>query len=360
MSRSRTLAAIAAVTGLALLAGCNRQPPKFVPASTDSTAKAAPDSFGVRVTRALERWESQPGDAAAAMTGALIADDLGRHGDRPIAERARTVLDSCGFSGEVSGAGPVAAINLFARSDPSGGAWPSLFWRDGATVRVQPVDGSGMRLVDLAWRPAALDPAHAGADAGGQAALLFTRNGPRGPQPVVLVWRRPTGAAAWTLVQTLGPDSLGGTGSARFVGSPDGAQIEAHTFRGAPGFDECATCPHVMHTLRFAWATDGFAKRADVSVPSPYATFVALIAALKAGDHDLAARRLADPTLLESADRYQWGRGPGLWRVAPGTEEGANEMVFFHGAREAYRVRFSPRGTDWVVSDLQPVDRSIE
>jgi hypothetical protein len=345
------------IAGLLLLAGCNRQPPKFVPASSDSTGGggASADSFGVRVSAALERWESQPGEDAAAMTAALLLEDLRRHPDRALATRARTLLDSCGFSGEVAGAGDVAAVNLFARSDPSGSAWPTLYWRDGSTVRSQSVDGSGMRLVDVAWRPAGDDPR-----GGGQAALLFTRTGARGQQPVVLVWRRPAGATSWSLSQTLGPDSLGGTGTARFLPAPDGAQIEARTFRSNPGFDECATCPHVFHTLRLVWGNDGFSKRGEVPATSPYATFVGLITALKVGDREMAARRVSDPTLLDSADRYEWGRATGTWRVAPGTEEDASEMVFFRGNREAYRVRFTQRGLDWVITDLQPVDRSIE
>src|SRR5204862_5884395 len=115
-------------------------------------------------------------------------------------------------------------------------------------------------------------------------------------------------------------------------------------FRGNAGFDECATCPHVFHTVRFTWGMDGFAKRGEQTTPSPYATFVSLIAALRVGDREMAARRLADPSLLEAATRFEWGRTSGLWRVAPGTEADASEMVFFRGNREAYRVRFAQRG----------------
>jgi hypothetical protein len=116
----------------------------------------------------------------------------------------------------------------------------------------------------------------------------------------------------------------------------------------------------VFHTVRFVWASDGFTKRGESAATSPYATFVGLITALKAGDRELAARRVSDSTLLESADRYQWGSGAGTWRVAPGTEEDATEIVFFRGSKEAYRVRFAQRGSDWVITDLQTVDRSIE
>jgi hypothetical protein len=55
-----------------------------------------------------------------------------------------------------------------------------------------------------------------------QVAAIFGRTGPRGQQPVVIVWRRPPGAAAWSLAQTLGADSLGGVGVAEFLPRADG------------------------------------------------------------------------------------------------------------------------------------------
>jgi hypothetical protein len=334
-----------------------------VPRSSDSTATtAADDSFAVLVGSTLDRWESGASAEAANATARLLLADLARHQDLPLAERARTLLDSCGFSAEVSGSGPVAAVNLFARSDPNGGAWPHLFWRDPRGVHEQPLDGSGMRLVDIATR-ADVTPVvrKEGEDEGAQAAVLFTRTGSRGQQPVVIVWRRPAGAKSWTLAQTLGPDSLGGVGSAQFVVGPDGEQLEAKTYRISAGFDECASCPHVVHTIRFAWNSGGFAKRGEETTASPYTSFVQLIAALRVDDREMALRLLADPQLLDSAQRYEWGKASaGTWRVAPGTEEPSGDMVFFRGPRDAYRVRFAPRGGQWVVTDLQTVQRSIE
>ena len=348
---------------LALLAGCNRKPPQFVPRSSDSTATtAADDSFAVLVGATLDRWESGAGPEAATATARLLLSDLGRHPDLPLGARARTLLDSCGFSAEVSGSGPVVAVNLFSRSDPSGGAWPHLLWRDPRGVHEQALDGSGMRLVDVATRPD-VTPAvrKEDQDEGSQVALLLTRTGSRGQQPVVIVWRRPAGGKSWALTQTLGPDSLGGVGSAQFVVRPDGEELEAKTYRVTSGFDECATCPHVFHTIRFAWTSGGFARRGEETTTSPYATFVQLIAALRVDDREMALRQLADPQLLDTAQRYEWGKAAaGTWRVAPGTEEATGDMVFFRGPREAYRVRFVPRGGQWLVSDLQPVQRSIE
>ena len=343
------------VWALAVLAGCSRQPPRFVPPGADSSLAVKPDSFAVMVGMALEQWESQGGPPAAQATARLVLDDLRRHPEGPLGDRARTFLDSCGFSAEVVGGADLIAVNFFSRSDPTGGAWPYLFWRDQESVRQQGVEGGGMRLFDVAARR--------GDEAGGepaQVSAIFGRASSRGQQPVVIVWRRAPGSARWTLAQTLGPDSLGGVGVAEFVPQSDGPGLEARTYRRTPGFDECATCPHIHHTLRFTWTRGGWDKISEEIAASPYYAFVQLTAALAVGDRDLALRMVADPAVLEAAERFELGRPKGLWRVAPGTDDSAEEMTFFRGAREAYKVRFAPRDGQWMVTDLQPSQRSIE
>ena len=351
---------LALAGGLAVLSGCSRQPPRFVPPGADSAATAAADSLAVLVGDARDQWESQGGTSAAAMTAKLLLDDLRHHADSPLAERSRTFLDSCGFSAEVAGGGGVAAVNFFARSDPGGGAWPYLFWRLETTVRHQALEASGMRLLDLAARGDVADAADEGAEAP-QVAVLFGRTSPRGQQPAVIVWRRPPGAATWSLAQTLGRDSLGGVGVAEFLMRPDGNPgLEARTFRSASGFDECATCPHIYRTIRFDWQPGGFRKISEEAATSPYYSFVQLIAALSVGDREMALQFLADPSLLDTATGYDWGRSKGLWRVAPGADETAEEMTFFRGTREAYKVQFALRGGQWVVTDLQSTQRTVE
>ena len=120
---------VAIVAGMVALAGCSRQPPRFVPPNADSSLAVKPDSFAVLVGMALEQWESEGGSPAAQATARLLLDDLRRHADGPLADRARTFLDSCGFSAEVAGGADLVVINVFSRSDPTGGAWPNLFWR---------------------------------------------------------------------------------------------------------------------------------------------------------------------------------------------------------------------------------------
>jgi predicted small lipoprotein YifL len=351
----------AALVLIAGLAGCTRKPPQFVPPGADSAATAAADSFAAMVGDIRDQWESQGGAPTAGVTARRLLDDLRRHPDGALAERARTFLDSCGFSAEVAGAGDVAAVNFFARSDPGGGAWPYLFWRVESSVLQQSLEASGMRLLDLATRG---DLSQSAGDEGAeppQVAAIFGRTSPRGQQPAVIVWRRAPRTATWSLSQTLGRDSLGGVGAAEFIARADGAPgLEARTFRPAPGFDECATCPHINRTLRFDWQPGGFRKISEEVAPSPYYSFVQMIAALSVGDRELAQRFVADPSLLETAQSYGWGQGKSLWRAAPGSEASFEEMTFFRGTREAYKVRFAQRGGQWVITDLQSTQRTVE
>ena len=345
--------------GLVALGGCGRKPPRFVPPGADSSLAVMSDSFAVLVGNVLEQWESQDGAGAAPATARLVADDLRRHPDRRLADRARTFLDSCGFSGEVVGSIDIAAMNLFARSDPAGGSWPYLMWRDGEVVRNQPIEGSGMRLLDLA---AGTGSASADDAAGPlQVSAIYARASNRGQQPVVIVWRRPPSGKRWTVAQTLGPDSLGGVGVVEFIVQPDGRTgLEARTYRTTTGFDECPTCPHIHRTSRFEWSADGFRRISEEVAPSPYLAFVQFIAALSVNDREQAQRLVSDPVLIDTAEQYEWGRSKGLWRVAPGTEESASEMTFFRGRREAYKVRFASRDGRWTITDFQPTQRSVE
>lgn len=343
------------VLGLVALGACGRQPPRFVPAGADSSAVAA-DSFAVLVGDALELWDSQDGPAAGPASARLVLDDLRRHPDQRMAERARTFVDSCGFSAELAGSVDLAAVSFFSRGDPGGGSWPYMFWRDVDAVRYQAIEGSGMRLLDLAVRPGSPDGAELQ-----QAAAIYSRAGSRGQQPVVIAWRRAKDGRRWTMVQTLGPDSLGGVGVVEFVGQADGGTgLEARTYRTTAGFDECPTCPHIHRTLRFEWSREGFRKTSEEVANSPYYAFVQLISALSVNDREMALRMVSDPMLLDTAAQNGWGQSKGLWRVAPGTDESASEMTFFRGRSEAYKVRFASRDGRWVVTDFHPTPRSVE
>jgi hypothetical protein len=354
----RLIAFALLATALLALGACNRKPPQFVKAGADSSAAVGADSFAVLVGDALGQWDSQDGSTAAPATARLLLDDLRRHPDQRLADRARTFVDSCGFSAEVAGGVDLAAASFFSRSDPAGESWPFIFWRDGNGVRFQAIEGGGMRLLDLALRPG--DPGATG-PAPQQAAAIYGRTSPRGQQPVVIAWRRPPDGKRWTVAQTLGPDSLGGVGTAEFVGQVGGGTgLEARTYRPTAGFDECPTCPHVHRTLTFDWAPEGFRKTSEEVVNSPYYAFVQFIAALSVNDREMAQRLVSDSSLLDAAAQSEWGKPKGSWRLAPGTDESAEEMIFFRGPREAYKVRFTSREGRWLITDLHPTQRSVE
>jgi hypothetical protein len=209
-----------------------------------------------------------------------------------------------------------------------------------------------MRLLDASTR--GFEGAAAGDSA--QLAVLWGRRAGAGQQPLLLTWRHARGGR-WDLAQTLGPDSLGGTGTGQF----DDHDLVTRTFRATPYFDECATCPHVLHERRFEWGPSGFTRTDDRVVASPYATFTAFISALVAGDRDAAQEQVADPSLVEFARRYEWhDPALGRWRPAPGTEASAPEMTFFRGRNDAFHVTFQPRGPRWVVLGFESTTRSVE
>ena len=345
--------------GLALWTGCDRAP-RFVPAGADSTAARSPDSLAANVQQVRTRWESPDGEAEAAVfTARLVLDDLRLHPHESIASRVRTFMDSLTLGAEVIGRSEVAAANFFAPSDPGGGSWPYLFWRDGEEIRQQALEGGGMRLLDLLVQTP--DPTASSATVAPSVAVLFARVAGAGQLPFVFVWRRAVGNAGWELGQSLGADSLGGVGTARFVApSPDGVALITRTRVPTPRFDECATCPHVYRTRRFRWGSGGLTTAGEQIERSPYYTFVRFVQALTLSDRELADRLTADPSLVDAADGYQWGKSKGMWRLAPGTEMGSEHAVYFRGNQEAYRVHFAARAGDWVITGFEPTSRSIE
>jgi len=357
MTRPAAIAALLVLGAAGLLAGsCDRRP-RFVTRGADSTAMSA-DSFAIVVQSAREAWDGPERVTAADLTARLVLEDLRAHGDASLASRARTFLDSTGFGAEVVGGRDVAAVNLFATADPTSGSWPWLFWRrDRGGIQRQRMEGSGMSLIDLSADPGSQRAD--GSDGPPRIALLFSRTAGAGPQPLVFVWRL-AGSGEWTLEQSLGADSLGGSGTAKFERSNDmRGVLVTRTWQSAPGFSECATCPHIYITRRFAWDDDGLHSTGQEVEPSAYAAFVDFLRAIERGDRDAAERLVEDPTLIDAAMAYDWHLPRGQWRVAPGTGAGAVEMVFFRGNQEAYRVRFTSRG-GWRITGFDPTSRSIE
>lgn len=346
------LALLAAIVA----AGCDRKP-RFVPAGADSTAFSA-DSFASRVDQARSAWDTPDGGAEAAQLSAgLLRDALQNAPDRGVAERLRQQSDSLSFGAEIVGNATIAVANLFSSANPGGGSWPFLFWRDGADARHQQVEGVGLRLADLAFRPTG----PGGTGLTGLVAVLFTRLVRSAEQPLVFVWRRPSPDRAWTLQQSLGADSLGGVGSARFQApSADSVILVARTYQTTPRFDECPTCPHLYRNRMFRWTASGLTSAGEYAERTPYHTLVFFIRALEVGDRDQALAYVADPSLVDAAIGYEWGAAKGTWRVAPSADDRGTEMVIFRGSKEAYRVHFGTRGPNWAITGFEPTSRSIE
>ena len=344
------LTAIGFVIALAAI-GCDRTP-KLVPRSAADSA-AGQDSVAILARMATQQWESGQPEQAAAVSARVVRARLEVDATSSSwSDRARSLLDSLGIACEVAGSGNIVVVNLFSRAETDGSAWPYFFWSEPDGVRQQPLEGRGMRLLDASTR--GFEGQAAGDSA--QLAVLWARRSGSGQQPLLLTWRHARGGR-WDLAQTLGPDSLGGTGSGQF----DGQDLVTRTFRATPYFDECATCPHVVHERRFQWGPQGFVRVDDRIVASPYATFATFVAALIAGDRDAAQEQVADPSLVEFARRYEWhDPALGRWRPAPGTEANAPEMVFFRGRTDAFRVMFQPRGARWVVLGFESTTRSVE
>lgn len=350
-----TLRILGLFGALAVLPACDRTP-RLVPESVDS-APARPDSFAVYARLASEQWDAGDDDVAAGMSARVVHEALRVPHGAPWAERARGVLDSLGLAAEVAGVDHATVVNLFSRSRPQGDSWPYLYWRQADGVHVQSVEGRGLHLQDIATR--GFDSSGIPTDSA-QVSALFTRRSGRGTQPMLMVWRRAR-ADRWDLLQTLGPDSLGGVGTAEFTSGNTDIEVTSRTYHSTPYFEECATCPHVYMLRHFRWTRAGFERADEQRVASPYSTFTAFISALVKDDRDLAMQVVADPTLVDFARRYAWNEaGLGRWRVAPATDEGAIEMVFFRGPNEAYRVSFESRDGGYVVSGFEATQRSLQ
>lgn len=364
MTGRRTVVPVAralapALAALLALAGCSRQP-HFVSAAADSSLATPGDSLAERVRVLQERWSAGGGEEAARLTAqVLLADLRARAAADPgmaWAGRARALLDSLDVGAEIVGAGCALGVDLFSRADPAAGSWPWLFWCGAGTVEAQAVEGAGLSLTGLVGR--GLPGSGAGGAAPGLAALFARRSG-GGPQPLAMTWRVAGGKLE--LAQTLGPDSLGGVGTGAFE-TPDDTTVmlAVRTWRPTPRFDECATCPHVFHQRRFRWGPAGFERADDQVVASPYGAFVGLIQALTAGDRDAALRQVTRAALVESARRAGWATVMGPWRAAPGSDERRDELVFYRGEKEAWKVRFERRGDGWLVDSFEPTTRVIE
>ena len=349
---------LAALAALALAAGGCTRKATLVQDQGGSASSVSPDSTAQMLHDVQQAWDAQSDDAhAATLTLQIVRQELLGLPPATWGSRTEDLLDSLGVGVETAGGPCAMMVNVFVRSDPGRGSWPAFFWCDGSNVRMQEVEGRGMRLLGavsetrLESSPNPIPVRVAG---------LFARPSGGRQQPVLMAWSRKPKDTRWKLAQTLGADSLGGFGTGGFETPGDTVtDLVTRTFQTPRGFEECNTCPHMTREHRFRWRPSGFQRIYDRDIPSTYATFVRLIEALQHGS-PTAAAFVRDPGLIELANQYQWDRSKGAWRVAPGTEEAGSVLTFFRGSQEAYRVTFEPRDDDWVVNGIQPVPRAVE
>ncbi len=340
-------------------AGCQRRT-DIVVIPSDSTQSAAIDSSAIALREVQQLWESAGAEPAAAATARLLEDEFMTREPGAWRDRAGALLDSLSVGAEFGEAPCALMVNFFSRSDPEGGSWPYLYWCGTRGPSMQPVEGRNLHLQALLAR--GLVHIGVGGDSARRVAAAFVKRAAGGPQPLVMTWALgPKGPERWSLVQALGSDSLGGFGTATFEAVTDtGADLNLRTYRAPPGFVECATCPHAYTTARFAWTARGFVRAETEAVPSPYATFVAFIQALIAGNQPAAEDRVTDPTLVLSAQQLGWNVRNGAWRPAPSDDESPSTMTFFRGPRDAFAVHFRSQGRYWVITGFEPVARSVE
>jgi len=343
--------AFPAVTLLALLAGCQPHS-RYHPLPADSTATMSADSVAAAIATAQQGWDSGAGDDAARLTAAVLLSDLRVRPLPTWSDRARNLLDSLGIGAEVGATDAALLVNLFARADPDKGSWPYLFWTTERGARMQLLEGRDLRFSQLASMPA-------GVPTPGSVASLFLRRAGSGRQPILMAWRA-TSSGNFSLMQTLGPDSLGGYGTGEFTMADTVLELHTRTYRPAKLFEECSTCPHVYAMHRFAWTPTGFTRVEDEQIGSPYSTFVLFVQAVVVNDHDAGQALIADESLWDQARRLHWDSPHGLWRAAPSSDETAHEMVFFRGETEAYRVTFEGRAGRWTITGFTPTSRSLE
>lgn len=327
---------------------CDRKP-RLVPASADSARGL--DSLAILTRIASEQWNNGHHDEASSATARMLRLRLAAVPNGEWATRSNTLLDSLGIAAEVVGQGSVMALNLFSRVESQGSTWPFVFWREADGVRMQVVEGRGMRLIDASARGFVSDVAQDSS----RIAVLWGRKVGLGQQPLLIVWRRATGGR-WDLAQTLGVDSLGGIGTGSFRDS----SLVVRTWGSTPYFEEnCSSCPHVIHQRTFHWAAAGFERVSDRLEVTPYTTFTAFIEALIIGGGEDAPRFVTDPSLVAFARRLGWNDPAlGRWRAAPGSDPAASEIVFHRGRKDAFRVTFQSRGSGWVIAGFEAVVRS--
>lgn len=158
--------------------------------------------------------------------------------------------------------------------------------------------------------------------------------------------------------------SQGGAQSVRW--SPEAKAPPSILVEGAardnPLFDECGACPHLEADLQYGIALEQFVPQGKTLRRTPYASFVAFVEALVAGNTRAAEALASDPLVVEVAHQYGFHRPPGRgrWRAAPGVTATQLDQTYFRGEQGAFRVLMSVRDSTFVVSAITPTEFLID
>ena len=390
-----------AATAVLGLAGCgsNRiDPPRGKDAEDDETSIAV-DSLNTWAKRARMGWaaddsaEVKAADpwAREAFSG-VWADRMDASDDAVRAQEAehlptqkalepptpaevRDALAGVGLAAEIVEAeGPVPLWQVVLR-DPTGSAGASTefwAWPDPRTPLGPPVL---QPVSDNAPSRRRYGPEAVGALAtytrgdGAGLASAWTRPRGAGGLEVALLKRGKPGTKSggkWTVATSrklpIAADSV------VFLPSARGDAVPTLIVHGAGArdrlFDACPTCPQLLRRQRYAFDGENWSLREERTDPTPYATIVAFMHALREGGPEAAVPYAAGPEVLEQVRELGLQRGPiGLLRAAPGTT--AMDLTQRYrrggsGGSDALEITLQKRADSWVVADLRPTRLVIE
>jgi hypothetical protein len=156
---------------------------------------------------------------------------------------------------------------------------------------------------------------------------------------------------------------LGGPGEASFSDVNGDGQPEIVAWvRLDPdsAFQPCTSCPPLISERTYAERPEGYELHDVRLLPSPFSTWTQFLRLLSQKEHAAARRLLEDPSSLEQAIAYDWGRHtPGTWTVTA-AEEGQPWARWFDmrfkgdkGAQHV-RVRFTLKEGRWIIESWKP------
>ena len=340
-----------------------------------SPARAAPgirpwvppnaDSMRAVASEARVRFRANTGDSVGGANyrgydlvgsmGRRLLQSLGRDGMIQ-AHAVEALLDSLGLDTEVALDPTQPHFALLMVRNPfrmTAAAVGFLYWYRDRDLRQQGIVFHGTRRPRMRvwWTARSENPYECGvvseslADGGRQNLLLLRLNGT---------------ATFWMLIQYEGSGPDLGSGEAQWVEINQSGSPELVVWTRAEAdstFEECASCPHLVHERIYVERDQGYELFDTRLVPSPYAAFTLFIRLLQHQNRGAASRLLDKPSRVADAVAEGWGRrGRSVWSVEYAEEAQAWPRWFearFRGPQGIvhYIVRFVFRDGRWLIGD---------